>query len=63
MTESGFEKEEKPGQPGPDDSLEEIEIPEKLAKEVDFRFDVKKGKLTQHAKNLLIEFVASIKSQ
>ena len=57
-----IEDEEWHGQPSSSDPLEEVEISEKLAEEVDFSFDVKKGSLTQHAKNLLTEFITNAKS-
>lgn len=57
-----IEDEEYEGQPGPDAPLDEVEISEELVEEVDFSFRVKKGDLTQHAMNLLMEFVKNAKS-
>jgi len=57
-----IEDDELTGQPCPDDPLEEVEISEKLVEEVNFSYDVKKGNLTQHAKNLLTEFITSVKN-
>ena len=58
-----IDEDEMEGQPTPDDPMDEIEIPEKLAEEVDFSFEVKGGELTQHAKNLLAEFITNVKSK
>lgn len=56
-----IEDKEREGQPNINNPLEEVEISEKLVEEVNFSFDVKSGSLTQHAKNLLTEFVTSAK--
>ena len=52
---------EKEGWPGPDDEIDEFEMPDKLAEEAIFSFEYKNGRFNEHAYKLLREFVASIK--
>jgi hypothetical protein len=51
------------GHPSAEDPLQKIEIPNKLAEEASFSFDVTNGNFNRHAKNLLFEFAKKVKER